>query len=446
MFLVGALMLPGAAAAKPATQEQVHALDQKIRMLERKLEIEKGEEADASEKGTTLSAGDSGFIIESSDGAFEFKLRALVQGDARIYTGDEDAVNDTFLIRRARPIFEGTVGDFVSFRLMPDFGGTEITLFDAYVDLITPLHYTDSAGESVSLAVIRGGKFKSPVGLERLQSAAWTHMIERAYPTELAPNRDIGAEIYSGDLINGKTGNPFNYALAFTNGAPDGRNSPLANPDDNFEYAARLGVEPIENLGFGISGTIGDKEGGAGEEEAEDFLPGYRSPGQQTIFEYAITTAAAGQQFRWSPQAYYYTGPFGMLAEYIQSSLRVTNGITENTLIHKAAQGTFVYVLTGEDASFSGVDPKTPVGRGGWGAWELAARVAWLDLDNEAFPLYANPTTAVSGAETFGLGVNWYLTKNVKAALNYFQTDFNGFGTAIFPKEKVVLSRLQLTF
>jgi phosphate-selective porin OprO/OprP len=169
MFLVGAVVLPGTAAAKPAMQEQVHALDQKIRMLERKLEIEKGEEADASEKGTTLSAGDSGFIIESSDGAFEFKLRALVQGDARIYTGDENAVNDTFLIRRARPIFEGKVGDFVSFRLMPDFGGTEITLFDAYVDLITPLHYTNSAGESVSLAVIRGGKFKSPVGLERLQ-------------------------------------------------------------------------------------------------------------------------------------------------------------------------------------------------------------------------------------------------------------------------------------
>ncbi|MDQ3797345.1 MAG: OprO/OprP family phosphate-selective porin, partial [Pseudomonadota bacterium] len=373
-------MLPGAAAVKPATQEQVDALDQKIRMLERKLEIEKGEEADASEEDIKVSAGDSGFIIESSDGAFELKLRALVQGDARIYTGDEAAVNDTFFIRRARAILEGTVGNFVSFRLTPDFGGNEITLFDAYVDLITPLHYTDSAGESVSLAVVRGGKFKSPVGLERLQSAAWTHMIERAYPTELAPNRDIGAEIYSGDLINGKTGNPFNYAFAFTNGAPDGSNSPLANPDDNFEYAARLGVEPIENLGFGISGSIGDKEGGAGE-EAGDFLPGYRSPGQQTIFEYAATTAAAGQQFRWSPQAYYYTGAFGMLAEYIQSSLRVTNGITENTLIHKAAQGTFVYVLTGEDASFSGVDPEAPVGGGGWGAWELAARGAWLDLD-----------------------------------------------------------------
>jgi phosphate-selective porin OprO and OprP len=115
-------------------------------------------------------------------------------------------------------------------------------------------------------------------------------------------------------------------------------------------------------------------------------------------------------------------------------------------LNNKAAQGTFVYVLTGEDASYSGVDPERPVGGGGWGAWELAGRLEWLDLDDDSFPLYADPAAAVSEARTFGLGVNWYLTKNVKAALDYFQTDFNGFAGVDFPKEKVVLSRLQVSF
>jgi phosphate-selective porin OprO and OprP len=462
MLIAGAAILPGAAVAKPApqeqvdklrqkTQEQMHNLDQQIRILNRRLEIKEEEEAEAYEEGTTLSAGEDGFVIDSNDGAYELKLRGLVQGDTRIFADDEGAFDDTFTVRRARPILEGTLGDFVSFRLMPDFGGSEIQLVDAYIDVITPLQSlynlrnTDSAGETVPLAVLRGGKFKSPVGLERLQSASWIHMIERGYPTELAPNRDIGVEVYSGDLINGKIGNPFNYAFAFTNGAPDGRDSPNINPDDDFEFSARLGAEPIDGLGFGIAGSIGNKEGGTGE-DAEFFLPRYRSPGQETIFEYAETTATDGQQFRWSPQGYYYTGPFGVLAEYIQSQINVTNGVVPDHLNHKAAQGTFVYVLTGEDASYSGVDPERPVGGGGWGAWELAGRLEWLDLDDDSFPLYADPAAAVSEARTFGLGVNWYLTKNVKAALDYFQTDFNGFAGVDFPKEKVVLSRLQVSF
>ncbi|MGH8501716.1 MAG: porin [Gammaproteobacteria bacterium] len=221
--------------------------------------------------------------------------------------------------------------------------------------------------------------------------------------------------------------------MAITNGTPDGRDSPATNPDDNFEYSARVFAEPITGLGFGIAGSFGDKEGGAGD-DAGDFLPRYRSPGQQTIFEYAETTAADGQQLRWSPQGYYYAGPFGVLAEYIRSELDVTDG-------------TAVWVLTGEDASYAGIDPYKPVGGGGWGAWEVAARYAWLDLDDDAFPLFADPADSISEAKTWGVGLNWYLTKNLKAALAYFQTDFDGFGGAgDFPKEKAALSRLQVSF
>jgi phosphate-selective porin OprO/OprP len=434
-LFAGVSALHGAATAAPATQEDVDALEQKILVLERKLEVEKEDEEKAYEKATTTSASDSGFVIESNDGAFTLKLKALVQGDSRVFIDDEDTVNDTFLVRRARPTLEGTVGEFVSFKLMPDFAGDNATLIDAYIDVGAVPH-----------AVVRGGKFKSPVGLERLQSASNLHMMERGFPTELAPNRDVGLQIYTGGLINGKPDSLFSYALAITNGAPDGRDSPATNPDDNYEYAARAFLEPIEGLGFGIAGSFGDKEGGAGE-DAADFLPRYRSPGQQTIFQYADTTAADGQHLRWSPQGYYYVGSFGLLAEYIRSEIDVTNGTAAAELSHEAAQATAVFVLTGEDASFAGIDPYKPIGKGGWGAWEIAARYSTLEIDDDTFPLYADPTSEISEAKTLGLGVNWYLTRNVKAVLDYFQTDFDAFaGAAGFPDEKVMLSRLQVSF
>jgi phosphate-selective porin OprO/OprP len=40
--------------------------------------------------------------------------------------------------------------------------------------------------------VARAGQYKAPVGLERLQSASAIVFLERAFPTELAPNRDRG--------------------------------------------------------------------------------------------------------------------------------------------------------------------------------------------------------------------------------------------------------------
>ena len=51
-------------------------------------------------------------------------------------------------------------------------------------------------------------------------------------------------------------------------------------------------------------------------------------------------------------------------------------------------------MLTGEDASYRGVvkpsEPFSP-GKGGWGAWELVGRYGELEIDDDAFPLFADP-------------------------------------------------------
>jgi phosphate-selective porin OprO/OprP len=142
------------------------------------------------------------------------------------------------------------------------------------------------------------------------------------------------------------------------------------------------------------------------------------------------------------------------------------------------------WLLTGEDASFKGVKPKRnfDLNSGGWGAWEIVARYSELNIDDNAFTfgnlggsggtlittnhyLYADPNASAKSAKTWTGGVNWYLNSQVKFALNYSQTSFNGGGGILVSgvatesanlttlrttkdreDEKVLLARFQIAF
>jgi phosphate-selective porin OprO/OprP len=118
-------------------------------------------------------------------------------------------------------------------------------------------------------------------------------------------------------------------------------------------------------------------------------------------------------------------------------------------LSNEAWQVAGSYVLTGENASYRSVAPAQPfdLTKGTWGAFELAARYGELTVDKDAFPFFASPTRAARIAKSWGLGLNWYLNRNVKFQLNYEQTDFTG-GSANGerPKERALLSRFQVAF
>ena len=287
------------------------------------------------------------------------------------------------------------------------------------------------------------------MGLERLQSSAALSEIERALPSELAPNRDIGVQL-QGEFANSEV----SYAIGVFNGAVDGRDAATTNPDNDFEYAGRLFFEPFKNdanalsgLGFGIGGSIGDKHG-----SGNNFLPRYRTPGQLQFFGYLTTVLADGQQTRFSPEGYYYRGGFGLLAEYIVSKQAVRVGAVREDISNKAWQTTASYVLTGEDTGYRGVlkpsRPFAPGKNGGWGAFELVGRYSVLEVDEAAFPLFANPSTSANQANSWTLGVNWYLNSNLKLVVNYLHTSFEGGAAAGADREseKALFSRLQVAF
>ena len=413
-------------------------LDQRLRVLERRLELQQEEAAAKAKEAPVVAVTDKGASLKSPNGDYEIKIRGLLQGDGRFFSsGVPSGTYDTFLLRTARPTIEGTLGKWVGFRFTPEFAGDSASIVDAYADL-----------KFSPAASVRLGKFTSPVGLERLQSSSALSDIERALPSELAPNRDIGVQL-QGELAGSKV----SYAIGVFNGTVDGRDAVTTNPDDELEYAGRLFLEPFKEgtgfwsgLGFGIGGSVGDTTG-----TGNNILPRYRTPGQVQFFNYRSAVAADGRRTRWSPQGYFYRNRFGLLAEYIASKQEVQVGATAAELENTAWQATASYVLTGEDASYRGVvKPSHPFspGKGGWGAWELVGRYGVLEIDDRAFPVFADPAVSARRAKAWTLGVNWYLTSNLKLVVNYLDTQFEGGAAAGADREdeKAVFSRLQVAF
>src|SRR5205823_4309667 len=114
------------------------------------------------------------------------------------------------------------------------------------------------------------------------------------------------------------------------------------------------------------------------------------------------------------------------------------------------------YVLTGEDSSYNGVVPRTNFdwSAGTWGAFEIVARYAELKVDDAAFPLYASAASNPDRARSFGLGLNWYLSKAVVFKIDGYQTrfGFNSLAPAVSTsqilrqKEQAFITRFQLAF
>jgi phosphate-selective porin OprO/OprP len=496
-----------AGSPEKSIEQRFEELDQEIRILKRQRELEQ-EAAETAKKATPIvKASNTGFSLESADGKNFIKLRGLLQADHRFYdqgsndvrnrtnqrAGDLDAngfhdANDSWLLRRVRPIIEGTLFGKYDFRFTPEFAGGNASVVDAYIDArVSPAFK------------VRAGKFKSFVGLERLQSGADIKFLERSYVTNaILPNRDLGIAVH-GDILE----NRLNYAVGLVNGVSDGGIISTGTEfDGRKEFTARLFATPFTNddsalkgLGFGVAATYTDSKGErnlnftdtSAADATRNGLPSYLTDGQNTFFRYSSAAVADGQRLRISPQAYFYTGPLGVIAEYarVEQDVSLTTGgspaaggagsntlITPNTnkkLSHSAWQIAVSYILTGEDASFKGVKPKEDFDLGtGWGAWELVARYSEINLDDDTFrnPTgtsfiggYAHLSDSAKSARSWTGGVNWYLNQNTRVALNYSHTTFDGgAGDGILPinaagtnvrdrkDESAFLARLQLAF
>lgn len=422
-----------------ALREQIEALDQKVRELEHQQKVEQEMAEAKAKEAPKISLGENGFSFSSADGDFAVRLKGLMQLDFRSFFSSVPQGNDGFLLRRARPILEGTVYRDFDFAFVPEFGGNSSPqILDAFINY----HY-DAAFQ------VRIGKFKSPVGLEALQPDSMMPFIERALPNNLVPSRDLGVLLH-GDLFADRV----SYAAGVMNGVADGANSGNSGFDNHPELVSRVFVQPfgknqpelLRGFGVGVAGTYGSEDGSGG-------VPTYRTDGQQKFFSYGSGVQADGTHWRFSPQGFYYAGPFGVLAEYVISSqeMRETGSPSSRARVQNTAwQIAGSWALTGEKISYKGVTPKHRFDprEGHWGALVLSLRYANLDIDSDAFSTLADPATSARSADAWGVALSWWLNRDVRLSTAFSRTTFDGgaSGQVTSEPEEVLFTRVQLAF
>ena len=188
-----------------------------------------------------------------------------------------------------------------------------------------------------------------------------------------------------------------------------------------------------------------------------------RPPGQNTFFTYRTGTTgtyADGRRERWSPQAYYYVGSFGALAEYVQSDQEVSRQLTttikrSGRVDNSAYQLSLAYFLTGEDATFNSITPLDDVPCRQRRLGCVASRGPLQRAEDRQLPPSRagrspspirppRPATLARPA----VGINWWLNANVKWVLDYELTQFEGgaANNANRPDERALTTRFALTF
>lgn len=493
----GAGQASSAGQDKPVSTTRITSID------ESRLKTDHPDVAAPSSLPRNIELGSQGLRVVSSDQDFIMYIRAQIQADGEFFLDGNSSphdpsalsagnynLNNQFYMRRVRPTIEGTIWKFIDYRLMPDFApgpsgdaiGTR--LFDAYADI----HYFRAAS-------FAGGMMKAPVSLERLESSSNLTFVERAFTTQLAPNREVGF------MLHGEFDHPdhatkfdpmkrnmtsssnfpmynypdfFAYQVGVFNGSVNA-GSLYSDTNDSKDVQARIFTHPfmhtgwslLEGLGMGVGGTMG-------YENFKLEKASYQSPGLQKIFSYNAQANGAGDTYRVYPQAYWIAGPFKLLGEYAVSSLPIATTLKGTT--YKTTQNmsswnlTADYVLTGEHNTFlgQGIRPHKNFNPfdGGWGAWQVAARWTPISFGNNVFanygtaaaPIYpfADPRNAVSSAATWALGANWWLNPNLKIMFDYSQTSFSGGaapsqdlqiqGSVNRATERVFQTRLQLGF
>ncbi len=447
------------AANKPvAVAPEVEKLNRKVNTLERKLEVQDEVTTSSFKKLPVFEASEGGFKISSADKKHQLRVRGAVQTDGRFYIDDNGFTGtDKFELKQGRIWLEGYLFKDIYFKIMPDFAAGSNILPDAYLDYA----YHPAANLLV-------GKFKPAISLERLQGDSDGTFLERAFPTYLASNRDVGIQLhgafskpgYKAETVAGPIDakNTFIYQIGVSNGSGDdgspNNNSP--DTDDNKEVNGRLFAHPfqhtgyswLEGLGLGVAGSVGNPNKQALKAQATPI-------GRTTYLDYAklnpglAAPTSDGGTYRIYPQGYWFAGPFGAIGEYVVSSQHLVSGKTDVKQNNTAWQFLASYVVTGEDNTFAGVKPIRnfdPL-KGNWGALQLAARYSELDVDDDTFRI-VDPNQSASKANAWTIGANWYLNSNAIIRADYENVSFKG-GAAKgrdLPNEQIFATRFQLAF
>ena len=472
---------PGAAASG-ISQEQALALTARLDALEQqnaqlqdqiadlKAQVASGDQSLRQEAAALpkVSLSNARPQIVSADGAFKFALRSVVQFDAANYDVDplraDNDLGSGTNFRRARLGFDGTAFKDWNFALWAEFGGSggeAAGLNQAYIEYAGFKPF----GPDVDFR-IRGGAWATPAGLEDATSNTESLFLERAASAELVRNFAGGdGRTGIGVFANGQRW----YGSAVFTGKVVG--APAAPEfDQQSGYLLRAAVNPFRgqnfdvHLGASLQGVLEAADTAAGPAKVQTLRlrerPEIRVDGNRLVDTGVINgdgLTAYGLEAGVSYRNFYAAG------EYFEIDVdRSTVGAAPSPFDPNFA-GWYVqgaWTITGErhawaaaNGGFRGIRPDKPFDRkGGWGAFEVAARYSVLDLnDREGVAGRAAPVGGIRGGEQkiTTVGLNWHPNSVLRFLLDYQWVDvdrLNAAGADISTDVNIISLRSQFAF
>ena len=398
--LVAALAILVAALAGPAC-----AKDDLLEVLAQKgvITMEEYEKLKAQQKASepTVST-DGGFKITSGDGALSMQVGTLQQIDVASYHDDDPDVSfgGGMELRRSRIYLQGSYGPNWQYKAEYDFS-TGVSTF-------TDLYASWSGWKHLLLTM---GNFKQPFSMEALTSARYgTTFMERGLPFAFVTLRAAGLMLGSSGanwyLSGGLFGEPIGNV---STGGDEGRGIAARG-----SYAPFFTNDHVLHLGLGITSREPTEDNVTTSAGEKITSVRFRSkPESNILSQRLVDTGDIANVDRYEVVALELAGEikaFSAQGEYFGT--RVMRDIGED-LDFSGWYLQVAYTLTGEARPYRGdrgyfdtIKPRTAVGDGGWGAWEVALRMSELDLTDGDID---------GGRERDAtLGVNWYMNRWIK--------------------------------
>ena len=359
---------------------------------------------------------DNGFNVDREDGAAKLKFGGRIQLDGAVISESSGLNNDLRALggngqgdgvefRRARLYFDGTVYERLFFKAQYDFASGNPTFKDVYMGL-------KGLGPVGSVQV---GQFKEPFYLDEMTSDDYITFMERGTSNVFAPDRQVGVMATNtladkrmqwqlgtfrvvndvGQAFNSFSSTDWDIATRFTG-------TPIYA--DEGAHLLHLGVDYVHRF---VGQTIR-----------------YRQRPESHLADRFVDTlnlnASNIDSFDTELAAVY--GPLAFQSEY--TNALVNGDQNQRNSYFWGAYAQLSYFLTGEHkpyepdyGRFGRVKPKANFNpmKGDWGAWEVAARYSYLDLDDRD----------VEGGKLWDVtaGINWYLFPNARIMLNYIHAD-----------------------
>lgn len=369
-----------------------------------------------------------GLRLDSNDGSVKLKIGGRIHVDFRYFDEngideqfDEDLDQQSTDFRRARLYFSGTIYDDINFKVQYDFGGGDADFKDVYMGL-TKVPFVGN---------FRVGQFKEPFGLEQLTSSNDITFLERSLVESFVPDRNTGFMIFDTLLDKRMTWAAGVFRQTDDFGAGTGGHG--------YDATARLTFLPIyEDQGKTLLhlGVAYSKQNYKDDEFRIRARPEF-DEGPRLL---DTGTFSAEHSDMIGTEAALVLGPFSIQGEYVHAFFNGGSRLTGNPDFY-AASVQSSYFLTGEhrpykmsSGAFTRVRPLRNFREdGGWGAWEVAGRVSYTNLNDGR----------IKGgrAINYSLGLNWYLNPNVRTMWNFLYGDPSSGGDI-----NAFLWRFQLAF